>query len=64
MKLVKLGSTGEQVSEMCLGTMMFGRRCDEKESDRILSFALDNGVNFIDTAAMYGEGKTEKILDV
>ncbi|MFH1904395.1 MAG: aldo/keto reductase [bacterium] len=62
MKLVKLGSTEEQVSKMCLGTMMFGRRCDEKESDRILSFALDNGVNFIDTAAMYGEGETEKIL--
>ena len=62
MKLVKLGSTGEQVSKMCLGTMMFGRRCDEKESDRILSFALDNGVNFLDTAAMYCEGETEKIL--
>ena len=62
MKLVKLGSAEEQVSEMCLGTMMFGKRCDEKESDRILSFALDNGVNFIDTAAMYGEGETEKIL--
>ena len=62
MKLVKFGSSEEQVSEMCLGTMMFGRRCDEKESDRILSFALDNGVNFVDTAAMYGEGKTEKIL--
>ncbi|MCK4401199.1 aldo/keto reductase [bacterium] len=62
MKLVKLGSAEEQVSEMCLGTMMFGRRCDKKESDRILSFALDNGINFVDTAAMYGEGETEKIL--
>ncbi len=62
MKLVPLGHTGEVVSEFCLGTMMFGARCDEAESDRILSAALDRGVNFVDTAAMYVDGGTEEIL--
>ncbi len=62
MKRVKFGKTKEDVSEMCLGTMMFGDRCDESESQRILSFALDVGVNFLDTAAMYCEGRTEEIV--
>ncbi|MFC2030887.1 aldo/keto reductase [Chloroflexota bacterium] len=62
MKTVQFGSTGETVSEMCLGTMMFGARCDEAESDRILATAIDLGVNFVDTAAMYEEGHTEEIL--
>ncbi len=62
MKYVEFGKTGEKVSEMCLGTMMFGARCDQAESDRILGAALDYGINFIDTAAMYGAGRTEEIL--
>ena len=62
MKYVELGKTGEKVSELCLGTMMFGSRCDETEADRILGVAIDHGVNFIDTAAMYGNGLTEEIL--
>jgi aryl-alcohol dehydrogenase-like predicted oxidoreductase len=62
MRQVTLGTTGAPVSEMCLGTMMFGDRCDAAEADRILSAALDQGVNFLDTAAMYGAGRTEEIL--
>jgi aryl-alcohol dehydrogenase-like predicted oxidoreductase len=62
MKYVEFGNTGERVSEMCLGTMMFGPRCDEGESDRILGEAMAQGVNFIDTASMYGKGLTEEIL--
>ena len=62
MKRVPFGRTGEMVSEFCLGTMMFGARCDEMESDRILSAALERGVNFVDTAAMYVNGGTEEIL--
>lgn len=62
MNTVEYGKTGEQISEMCLGTMMFGDRCDEAESDRILSTAIDQGVTFIDTAAMYCKGETESIL--
>jgi len=62
MKYVELGNTGEKVSEMCLGTMMFGSRCDETEAGHILDVAIERGVNFIDTAAMYGNGLTEEIL--
>ncbi len=62
MKTVEFGRTGEKVSEMCLGTMMFGVRCDQTESDRILGAAVERGVNFIDTAAMYAGGHTEEIL--
>jgi aryl-alcohol dehydrogenase-like predicted oxidoreductase len=62
MKTVRLGTTDAQVSEMCLGTMMFGVRCDEREADAALGAAIDGGVNFIDTAAMYAEGVTEEIL--
>ena len=62
MNYVEFGKTGEKVSEMCLGTMMFGQRCDESETDRILGAAIERGVNSIDTAPMYGNGLTEEIL--
>lgn len=62
MKYVAFGNTGIQVSQMCLGTMMFGERTDEAESDRILGSAMDGGVNFIDTAAAYAGGHNEEIL--
>lgn len=62
MKYVPFGSTGEQLSQLCLGTMMFGDRTDQQESDHILGSAIENGVNFIDTAAMYCDGLTETIL--
>lgn len=62
MNYVPFGATGVTVSELCLGTMMFGDRCDQAESDRILATAMAHGVNFIDTAAMYVNGGTETIL--
>ncbi len=62
MDYVVLGNTGEEVSKMCLGTMMFAGRCGPAESDRILGLCLDAGVNFVDTAAMYNDGRTEKLL--
>ena len=62
MNTIEFASTGVQVSELCLGTMMFGGRCDEAESDRILSASMDQGVTFIDTAAGYCQGVTEEIL--
>lgn len=62
MNYVPFGATGVTVSEFCLGTMMFGDRCDQAESDRILGTSIDNGVTFIDTAAMYANGGTETIL--
>ncbi len=62
MKYTKFASTDEEVSVLNLGTMMFGGRCDEAEADRILGTAVEHGVNFVDTAAMYGDGLTEEIL--
>ena len=57
-----LGRTGVQVSQICLGTMMFGGRADKKESLRIIDHALDNGVNFVDTADVYAGNESERIV--
>ena len=54
MKYRKLGRSGVQVSELCLGTMNFGPRTSEADSLQILSRAVDAGINFIDTANQYG----------
>ena len=62
MNNIEFANTGVEVSEMCLGTMMFGDRCDEAESARILDTAVAQGVTFIDTAAGYCGGLTEEIL--
>ncbi|MCE9591368.1 MAG: aldo/keto reductase [Planctomycetes bacterium] len=62
MKSVPFGSTGVNVSQMCLGTMMFGDRTDEAEAGRIVDAALAHGVNFFDTASAYAQGRTEEIL--
>ena len=62
MKQVTFGKTGVKVSHLCLGTMMFGKRTDEAEAGRLICAALDRGVNFLDTAAMYGEGAAEELL--
>lgn len=57
-----LGRTGVQVSQLCLGAMMFGRGAGETESTRIIEHALDNGINFIDTADVYAAGESERIV--
>ena len=61
-----LGGTGIEVSAYCLGTMMFGAggNPDHDDCSRIIRAALDHGINFIDTADMYGEpgGETEQIV--
>ncbi|WP_127715815.1 aldo/keto reductase [Halobacteriovorax sp. HLS] len=53
MKYNNLGKTEISVSEICLGTMTFGQQNTEAESHEILDYALDNEVNFFDTAEMY-----------
>ena len=62
----KLGRTGLQVSRLCLGTMNFGPETSEKESHAIMDEALALGINFFDTANVYGwkkgEGWTEQII--
>ena len=62
MKTVELSTTGVQVSELCLGTMMFADRCDYAASEAIVNAALEHGINFIDTAAMYTAGACEEFL--
>ncbi len=62
MKYTKLGNTGIPVSKICLGTMTFGYTVDEKESNVLLQRALELGINFFDTANVYGRGRSEEIL--
>jgi aryl-alcohol dehydrogenase-like predicted oxidoreductase len=64
MRYRKLGGTGIDVSPLCLGTMMFGAigNADHDDCVRIIHAALDQGVNFIDTADMYGNGEAEQIV--
>jgi aryl-alcohol dehydrogenase-like predicted oxidoreductase len=57
-----LGSSGIRVSELCLGTMMFGGATGEAEARRIVDHAADNGINFIDTADVYADGRSEAIV--
>jgi NDP-hexose C3-ketoreductase / dTDP-4-oxo-2-deoxy-alpha-D-pentos-2-ene 2,3-reductase len=57
-----LGRTGLRVSPLCLGTMNFGPETDEGNSHRIMDSALDAGINFFDTANVYGARETEQIL--
>jgi aryl-alcohol dehydrogenase-like predicted oxidoreductase len=63
---VRLGRTGLRVSRLCLGTMNFGPLTSEPDSFAIMDRALDAGVNFFDTANVYGwktgEGVTEQIV--
>ena len=60
----ELGRTGVSVSQFCLGAMMFGAwgNPDHDESIRIIHAALDAGINFIDTADVYGAGESEEIV--
>ena len=57
-----LGRAGVKVSEICLGTMMFGGPTDESDSVRMIHCALDAGINFLDTANVYNDGESERIL--
>src|SRR3984885_8121000 len=71
MEYKALGNTGLLVSRLCLGTMTFGPgqghyqfvgNLDQKGADELVKGALDAGVNFFDTADVYSDGESEKIL--
>ena len=66
MEYVHLGRTGLKVSPLCLGTMNFGPETSEEDSYAIMDEALSLGINFFDTANVYGgktgEGVTEQII--
>jgi aryl-alcohol dehydrogenase-like predicted oxidoreductase len=66
MEYTSLGRTGLQVSRLCLGTMNFGPETTKEDSFKIMDRALEHGINFFDTADVYGwktgEGITEQII--
>jgi aryl-alcohol dehydrogenase-like predicted oxidoreductase len=70
MRYRSLGKTGLYVSELCLGTMTFGGKgfwevvgaLGHREAEALVGASLDAGVNFIDTADVYSEGESEKLL--
>jgi len=62
MEYRSLGRTGVKVSQFCLGAMMFGRNTNEADSVSIIQYALDQGVNFIDTANVYSAGASERFV--
>jgi aryl-alcohol dehydrogenase-like predicted oxidoreductase len=66
MKFTRMGSTGTQVSRLCLGCMSFGGMADwtlnEEASLPILTKAVESGINFFDTADIYSRGQSEEIL--
>jgi NDP-hexose C3-ketoreductase / dTDP-4-oxo-2-deoxy-alpha-D-pentos-2-ene 2,3-reductase len=66
MEYTQLGSSGLSVSRLCLGTMNFGPETSETDSHAIMDRAHEHGINFFDTANVYGwqkgEGVTEKII--
>ncbi len=71
MKYTNLGRTGVKVSQLCLGCMNFGGRTSEGEAIAIIQYALEAGINFLDTANVYGHdpadfnqgrGRSEEIV--
>ncbi|HHE65736.1 MAG TPA: aldo/keto reductase, partial [Bacteroidetes bacterium] len=69
MRYSALGEADIKVSAICLGTMTFGEQNTEQEGHQQLNFAVENGINFIDTAELYSippkpetVGNTEKII--
>ncbi len=69
MKYNTLGNTGLKVSELCMGTMTFGGRgmwtaigtLPQEQVNELIKMAIDQGINFIDTANIYSEGLSEKM---
>ena len=66
MELTRLGRTGLKVSRICLGTMNFGPQTEEPDAHRIMDHAVEGGINFFDSANVYGwgpnKGRTESII--
>ena len=62
MQYRKLGRTGVKVSAICLGTMVYGNQVSETAAINIIGKALNAGVNFLDTADGYAEGRSEEIV--
>ena len=62
MQFRTLGNSGLQVSLAGLGTNNFGRRLDQEGTTAVINAALDEGINFFDTATSYGDGLSEEYI--
>lgn len=62
MEYTVLKGTGIKVSKACVGTMTFGGQMDEKAACQAVDYAIEQGVNFFDTANLYYTGESERIL--
>ena len=62
MEYRRIGSSGLKVTEIGLGGNNFGMRADEETSITIINNALEMGINFIDTAEMYAQGRSEELV--
>src|SRR5260221_10277803 len=62
MQYRSLGRTGVQVSPLCLGCMNFGNPTPEAEALEMIDYALENGINFLDTANVYNLGLSEEVV--
>lgn len=62
MQTTYLGRTGIEVSTLCFGTMSFGREADEATSAAMFARCRDAGINFLDCANIYSQGRAEEIL--
>ncbi|MCA9906098.1 MAG: aldo/keto reductase, partial [Anaerolineae bacterium] len=63
----RLGNTGLIVSALSLGTMQFGKamnmgQLDQQQTNEMIKFAIDHGINFIDTANVYSCGESETLI--
>ncbi|MHB8995225.1 MAG: aldo/keto reductase [Armatimonadota bacterium] len=62
MEYRQLGRTGVMVSELCLGTMLFGGKTPEEEAHKIVERSWEAGINFMDSANAYNRGVSEEVL--
>ncbi|MHB8061913.1 MAG: aldo/keto reductase [Ruminiclostridium sp.] len=62
MQYNNLSVTSLKVSALCLGTMMFGGQTNEADSLKIMDYAYEHGINFFDTANVYSQGGSERIV--
>jgi aryl-alcohol dehydrogenase-like predicted oxidoreductase len=62
MEYRNFGRTGVQVSELCLGCMNFGAQTPDDESMDMIDYAIDQGINFLDTANVYSRGASETVV--
>jgi aryl-alcohol dehydrogenase-like predicted oxidoreductase len=62
MRYIPFLDSSQKVSKICLGTMMFGDKCDMSASKAVVNAAIEVGINFFDTAPMYANGVAEEYL--